>query len=269
MITAHCLIKNEENFLWYSVISVIDYVDKIIITDTGSTDKTREIVNKIKEVYKNKIDYKEIGQVDKYQYSLVRQKMLEETKTDWIMVLDGDEIWWQNSIGQVIEYIKQKGNETDSIIVPTINLVGDVFHYQEKEAGRYNFNGRVGHYNLRFINRRIPGLKITGDYPLESFIDANNTPLQNRNNAKMIFLDTPYIHATHIPRSSNDEVVMQRRRKLKYELGIAFPKDFYYPESFFKERPDIVPNIWNNMNAKFKFRAFIETPLRKIKRRIT
>ncbi len=268
MITAHVLVKNEENYIWYSVMSVIDHMDKIMIWDTGSTDKTEKIVNKIIKVYRNKIDYKKIGQVDKYQYSLVRQKMLRETNGDWLMVLDGDEIWWQDSIKKVINYITKEGTGTDSIIVPTVNLVGDIFHYQEEKAGRYNFAGRVGHYNMRFINLHIRGLNIMGDYPLECFVDENNIPLQNKNNGKMIFLKTPYLHATHVPRSRKKEKVMQRKRKLKYELGIPFPKDYYYPESFFEKRPDVVPNIWKNMKLVFKFRAFLETPLRKLKRRI-
>jgi len=96
MITAHVLIKNEENFIWYSILSVIDHIDEIMIWDTGSTDHTLEIVKEIKARYPNKVDYDEFGQADEYKYSQLRQAMLDKTKTDWIMILDGDEIWWNN-----------------------------------------------------------------------------------------------------------------------------------------------------------------------------
>jgi hypothetical protein len=56
--------------------------------------------------------------------------------------------------------------------------------------------------------------------------------------------------------------------KLKYEIGEPFPKDFYYPEVFFRPRPEIVESPWKVMNPKFKFRALFETPPRKIKRRL-
>ena len=42
------VIRNEENFIWYALMSVIDYVDKILIYDLGSTDKTVEIIKTIK-----------------------------------------------------------------------------------------------------------------------------------------------------------------------------------------------------------------------------
>jgi len=48
-IVAHTLIKNEENFVWYALNSVIDYVDEIKIgLDSGTSDKTEEIIRNIK-----------------------------------------------------------------------------------------------------------------------------------------------------------------------------------------------------------------------------
>jgi len=147
-------------------------------------------------------------------------------------------------------------------------LVGDIFHYQEKTAGQYKFGKRIGHYALRFFNRNIPGIHVIEDYGKEGFADKNNNPIQNRDQNKIAYVDAPYLHATHLIRSSKDKEVMQRTSKLKYELGIPFPKDFYYPESFFMLRPSVVTNIWENMDINFKLRAFFETPLRKIKRRL-
>ena len=47
-IWAHTLVKNEERFIWFSVMSVIVNVDKVLIWDTGSTDDTVKIIQKIK-----------------------------------------------------------------------------------------------------------------------------------------------------------------------------------------------------------------------------
>ena len=46
-IWAHTLVMNEDRFIWYAVMSVIDYVDKILIFDTGSTDGTVRIIKGI------------------------------------------------------------------------------------------------------------------------------------------------------------------------------------------------------------------------------
>ena len=51
------LIRNEENFIWFAINSVIDYVDEIMVWDMGSIDKTEEIV---KSIDNPKIKYKKV-----------------------------------------------------------------------------------------------------------------------------------------------------------------------------------------------------------------
>ena len=46
-LTAHMMLCNEERWCWYAIMSVIDHVDHMIIFDTGSTDRTVEIVKGI------------------------------------------------------------------------------------------------------------------------------------------------------------------------------------------------------------------------------
>lgn len=268
MITVHCLIKNEENFIWYSIESVINHVDKIMIWDTGSTDTTIQIIKDLESKYQNKISFKEKGKVDEIKYSKLRQEMLEKTDQGWIMLLDGDEIWWEDSIKKVVELIKSNGKDVESIIVPTVNLIGDIYHFQESKAGKYKFGNKIGHYSLRFINTNIPELHVANSYGKEGYFDENNVLIQDRSQNKIQYIEAPYIHATHLFRSTHDQFVMQRNRKRKSEIGLSFPNDFYYPESFFLSRPSIIPNIWTNMDLKFKLKAYLVTPLRKLKRRI-
>ena len=86
-IWANTIVNNEENFIWFAIMSVLDYVDKILVWDTGSTDKTVEV---IKTINSNKLKFKEVGKVDPMEFTKMRQKMLEESKCDWILILDGD-----------------------------------------------------------------------------------------------------------------------------------------------------------------------------------
>src|SRR6266511_4858545 len=99
-------------------MSVIDYVDKVIVWDTGSTDKTVQIIKEIQRLKGNKIEFKEVGEVDKEQFTICRQKMLEQSKCDWILILDGDEIWWDISIKKVVYEINKNGNKIEAIVVP-------------------------------------------------------------------------------------------------------------------------------------------------------
>lgn len=268
-ICAHTLVKNEENYIWYSIKSVINWVDKILVWDTGSSDKTVEIVNEIKKLYPEKISFLEYGEVSGKDYWKPRNEMLKETKADWILTLDGDEVWWEDSIRKLVKLTQiQSGWKVESVVVKTVNLVGDIYHYQEKEAGQYEIKDKKGHYNLRLFSTKIPGLKARGEHGQEGYFDGWRKSLQERN--KVHFLDASYMHFTHLPRtvSEKETEVPKRKSKLKYEIGLSFPLDYYYPEVFFIRRPKIVSSVWKKMAKDYKFRAYFETPFKKIKRRI-
>ncbi len=270
-IWAHTLVKNEARRLWYSVSSVINHVDKLLLWDAGSTDGSIEIEKELAKKYPDKIIFKSRLQKTAEEFTGVRQEMLDETESDWFLMLDADEIWFEDSIKKVIGTIKNEGESIESVVVQTINLVGDIFHFQEEAAGRYKFGDKVGHYNLRAIKRNIPGLHSKGAHGVWGWADGDGKMIQDRDSDKLKFVDVPYLHATFLPRGgerSNDLEVIKRAKKLKYEIGKPFPLDYYYPEVFFENKPDFISSPWEAMSGYFETRAFFETPLRKIKRRL-
>ena len=296
-ITAHMMVKNEARFVWYSIMSVLDYVDRIRIWDTGSNDGTVEIIESLIKEYKGntQIIFKKVQEKEfdegRYReamlleccdpnttendigtFSVMRQQMLNETIYDWIIMVDGDEVWWKDSIKELTDTIREKGREYESIVVPTVNLVGDIYHYQEEKAGKYKFFGKTGHYNLRAFSRDIPGLhSSTKPHGIWGWEDKDCVMIQDRDPKNILFLNTPYMHATHLQRSGNivlEKGVYKRAKKLKHEIGFSFPKDYFYPESFFYLRPDIVSSPWIKMGLLFKIRSYLETPFRMLKRRL-
>ncbi len=268
-IVAHTLVKNEALWLWYAVSSVVNHVDKLLLWDTGSTDGTLEIIEELRKKYPDKIEFRQYGEVTSETFTRARQEMLDATISDWFIVVDADEVWWEESIKKITDLIREKGNELESIVVPTINPVGDVFHRQEEKAGRYKLAGRTGHYNLRAVNRKILGLHSEGAHGVWGWVDGDNRMIQDRG-SKVGFVDAPYLHTTFLPRAGEgkDAEVIKRGKKLKHEIGEPFPKDFYYPEVFFRSRPEFIKSPWRTMDFKLKFRSSLETPLRKLKRRI-
>jgi len=260
-IWANTMVNNEENFIWFAIMSVIDYVDKILIWDTGSTDRTVEIIKGVQKTNK-KIEFKEVGVVSKNEFPKLRQKMLEESKSDWILILDGDEIWWKNSIKKVVDKVQKDGSKTEGIVVPMVVPVGDIYHIQEHRAGQYKLLGRKGHYSLRVINKKIPGLHVDLPYGKESYFDTENKLIQQRQG--IIFLDAPYLHTTHLKRSS----IIRYPDKFKYELGTPVSDDFKFPESLYLSPPYLVSSPWNKITGTDLMKAKFLTPLRKIKRRI-
>ena len=187
--------------------------------------------------------------------------MLEETNGGWIFILDGDEIWHEDAAKNLRNNLEKVGSSKDCVVVPNYMLIGDIFHYQNASAGRYKIGEKKGNFNIRAV-RKTQGLHVEGIYPNEAYVTEEGIKVQDLSKEKIMFLETPYLHASFLKRSSKDN------KKVKYEIGERFPKDFYYPEVFFKSRPSIVPSPWETTSSNYKLRALIETPLKKIKRRI-
>ena len=84
-----CLIvKNEQEHLWRCLESLKDYVDEIIITDTGSDDSTVEIAKK----YTDKIYFFEWI----HDFSAARNFCQSHASWDYILWMDADE-WFETS----------------------------------------------------------------------------------------------------------------------------------------------------------------------------
>lgn len=270
-IWAHTLVKNEERYLWFAVMSVVDFVDKVLLWDTGSTDKTLEIIKKLKEARPDKIEFKEVGEVDSEEFTIVRQAMLDETKSDWFLIVDGDEVWWERSIKEIVGLIQKEGGTLESIVSPYYNIIGDIYHYQDQSAGNYRIDDKKGHFTIRAMNRKICGLHLEKPHGQQGFYDKDGCLIQGRDKNKRRFLDFPYLHFTNMQRSFSrvsDRTVPKRAKKFKYEIGLHFPKDFTYPEVFYKEWPEIVQSPWAGMPLTYRVRAVVETPLRRLKRRL-
>ena len=268
IITAHILVKNEVRFVWYAVMSVIEHVDKVFLWDTGSTDGTVEIIKEIKRISGDKVNLRLLGDVTPEEFTRVRQEMLNKTKSDWFIIVDGDEVWWEDAIKDVTSFIQRKGREYESIANSYYSILGDIFHYQRKASGRYEIGGEKGHYNIRAI-RNLPGLDFKKPHGLQGLYDKQGTLIQNRDGSKRKFIkDKLYMHFTNIPRSGDrrsEKLVPKRPQKLKYDLGISFPGNFYYPEVFFKPHPKIVPSPWSNIGGKFWLKSAVLYPLKLAK----
>lgn len=260
-IWVNTIVNNEENFIWFAVMSVIDYIDRILIWDTGSTDKTVDIISEIKKAKRGKIDFRQVGPVDRLQFTNMRQAMLEESKCDWILILDGDEIWWEDSIKKLISEINKKGNKIEAIVVPMKVPVGDIYHIQDETAGKYHIMGKTGHISLKAFSKKIPNLHVDLPYGKEGFFDKNGKLLQDRK--KVVFINAPFLHVTHLKRSTKKRKV----EKFKYELGNKADEGFKFPEVFYSNFPTLVSSPWERIKGKDLIISKLLNPLRLINRR--
>lgn len=210
-ITVHTLVKNEEVWIKPALEAVLPHVDSLLVWDTGSTDSTAAIIESIKSP---KIKFKQCGPVDREGLVKLRNEQIKATKTDWFLLVDGDEIWPKDNLIQLIKAMRSARPETIALVNRTRNCIGDLNHYLAESQGRYKIGSWSGHLNIRAI-RNLPGLKVTGSYPNEAYI-FEGKKLQDQPE-RLEFVDTWYYHATHLKRTGfwHSLRVIDRLKKFK------------------------------------------------------
>lgn len=109
-ISACLIVKNEQKYLQRCLESIYQYVDEIIITDTGSTDMTVEIAKK----YTDKIFF--FDWID--DFSAARNFCQSHARGEYILRIDADEYFHQKDIMRLIEEIhKRKNVDTFDVIM--------------------------------------------------------------------------------------------------------------------------------------------------------
>lgn len=96
------IVKNEEDILPFVLSNTLNQVDKIFIINNNSVDATEDIILSFKdkiEYYENK---KEFYNHSEWMTSLAN--MAIKNKFDWIVPIDGDEIWNNLSILKNSQY---------------------------------------------------------------------------------------------------------------------------------------------------------------------
>lgn len=250
-ITVHSVVINEDQYIAPALLSVLPYVDKVLIFDTGSTDRTVETIKSIKS---SKIEFEQKGEVSAQQYVALRQEQIDRTKTDFFLLLDGDEVWPKKSIEQLLQTLKTMAKDKIAVICRTRNAVGDVYHYLPEEEGAYEFLGKRGHLSMRAF-RNVPELAVAGSYPLETFKYKGRS--LNGWDEKLEFSDTWYLHLTHLTRSSSPKKVPGFRIK-KIHSGIKLDKNDL-PEELVKISPP-------KRSLVYELAAATISPIRKLKR---
>jgi len=217
-LTSHTLVKNEEIWIKPALESVLQHVDNLLVWDTGSTDKTVSLIQSIKSP---KIKFKQSGPVNRIGLVRLRNEQIKVTKTDWFLLVDGDEIWPEKNLIQLIKAMQSAKPETLALVNRTRNCLGDLNHYLPESRGCYRIGPWSGHLNIRAI-RNLPGLKVIGSYPNEAYV-YQGRKLQDQPE-RLEFCDTWYYHTTHLKRTGwrHQFLVMDRIKKFRPVLRSVF-----------------------------------------------
>ncbi len=126
MIEISCcmIVKNEEKILARCLDSVADLVEEIIIVDTGSTDRTKEIALR----YTDKIyDFEWID-----DFSAARNFAFSKAEKEYIYSADADEV--------INEENRKKFREMKEVLLPEIDIVQMKYANQLSYGTAYNFD---------------------------------------------------------------------------------------------------------------------------------
>ena len=129
------IVKNEEKVLSRCLESVKEIVDEIIIVDTGSTDRTKEIASHFTN---NIYDFKWIN-----DFSAARNFSFSKATKEYVLWLDADDV--------IINEDKEKLLKLKETIKQDIDFVMMKYNVGFDEYGNVNFS----YYRERLIKRSI------------------------------------------------------------------------------------------------------------------
>ncbi len=157
-----CMItKNEEKNLAECIDSAKDIADEIIIVDTGSTDKTKEIAKKFcdmrvssrtrSQLTAKVFDFKWVD-----DFSAARNESLRHATKDWVLVLDADEVLDEEGLKTIRELINGKG--IDAYLLLQKNYTKDTsiagFVSEQHKRGNKTYSGWYGSFIARLFRNK-------------------------------------------------------------------------------------------------------------------
>lgn len=199
------LVKNDENFLAYSLEASRGFFSRYVIHDINSTDRTRDIIQWFIDSSPGvEFFVKFWPELHPQFQGELRNSSIAEAKSDWILILDADEIYSKESFEKIIESPKYFPGKKVYGVVRRIEVVNN---FQQA----YGLNKFVGHH--RIYHRTCLW---RGSHPGEAAITPQN---------KTTELEFPEIICYHFHnafRSSKDNEVprrIERRTQATYHPG--------------------------------------------------
>ena len=141
------IVKNEEAFLEKCLNSIKDFVDEIVIVDTGSTDNTVKIC----EQYTDKIFFHPWEN----SFSEARNQSISYATCDWIFIIDADEEL-VDGCGPMIRLTVNKSTDIDAFLVNTISSYDKGRKKARHNSERLFRNNGVIHYE-GIVHNRVVG----------------------------------------------------------------------------------------------------------------
>ncbi len=146
MITACLIVKNEEKHIGTCLEKLPKYIDEIIVVDTGSSDKTLDILKS----FNAKVYHFEWCD----DFSKARNFGISKATNEWILVLDADEYVDSFDEKEVSEFINGNNNKILGEI-KIKSFLGELFDYKVEYISRL-FNKNFYSYKYEIHEQLCP-----------------------------------------------------------------------------------------------------------------
>lgn len=134
-VTAHVLVRDEEMYVSYSLLSVAPYIARtIVFLDSRSVDGTLSLIERAQARYPT-IEL-HIVDIDDARFGDWRNRQIEMTDTPFFLILDGDEVYPRASIHRLLSWIDKLPEDKNSVWICFYWFINDHFHVCDPFPGR-------------------------------------------------------------------------------------------------------------------------------------
>ncbi|EKD42600.1 MAG: glycosyltransferase fused to TPR-repeat protein [uncultured bacterium] len=234
-----CLIvKNESRWIEACLRSIIDWVDEIILVDTGSTDNTVELARNmgVQIFYYSWED----------DFAKARNYSLSKATGDWILVLDADEVIAVSDRDLIFDCIRNPRAEMYSLVQTTYSEESATLGWIPNHLNDPEAEGYPGYLESRLVRL----FKNSGEIYFDGCVHEH----AKHKNPK-IFAQNCSVRIHHYGKYSVTEVA-KRKEDLYLRLGLQKCK----------ERPDnahawyeLGVQYWGMNREKDAYNAFIKS----------
>ncbi|AIY85723.1 MULTISPECIES: glycosyltransferase family 2 protein [unclassified Thermotoga] len=141
LLSVAMIVKDEEHNIRRALESIKDVVDEIVVVDTGSKDRTPEIVRE----YTDKLYFHEW----KNDFSEARNFSLKFPTCEWILILDADEEASEEFRQNIRSFLESLSEDVNTVYLPTVSYLDWDFKKTEiASTPRIFRNGTVYYKNI-------------------------------------------------------------------------------------------------------------------------
>lgn len=171
MISVCLACHNGEKYIKEQIDSILIQLsknDELIISDDGSTDNTLTIVNSYKDQRIKVLKQNSPKGLLSHEYATLNfENALKQAKGDYIILADQDDVWLENKVEVILEYLKEYPYIVSDCYVTDsdLNIISDT-RFTEDEHVHYNkyaalvlstpYQGSCAAFRKEVLEKAIP-----------------------------------------------------------------------------------------------------------------